>query len=221
MTPHAESEADAFFRQGDEGTYAGGPASFLPTGVLDATVEDPVPAPTPEQIRRRSRFKHLVAAIITTLGAGAVLATAVRLGGNGARRIESEAVRAPAPVAVAKSEAPSSAAREFVTRTEPVATTMPVLAAMPKEEPHAEPTAIPHVGSVSADGPAAESRDIAPARTAIVPVAGPSSGNIRVSSKAPPTVVPVPKSESAKPLDKPVSAPASVHGAPPTAVFPD
>jgi hypothetical protein len=219
MTHHAESEAEAFFRRGEEGTYAGGPAESLPVGMLDVPGEDPTPPPTPEQLERRARFKRLVAAIVTTLGAGAVLAILVRLGGNAARPTESEVARAPAPAVVTKSEISSPAERVPATQAEPLATTTSLPAVAQKEEPRVEPTTAPNVGSVPADGPAAESRDRAPARTAIVPAAGPSAGNIRVSPKPPRSVIPAPKSGSPKPLD--AIAPASMHAAPPTVSFPD
>jgi hypothetical protein len=213
MTLHVETEPDAFFQRGDEGTYAGGPADSLPAGALDDEA-DLVPPATPEQLERRGRFKRLVAAIITTLGVGTVVTVVVRIGGNGVRVPESEVVRTSAPAPVTKSETQLPA-----TRAEAVGTTTTTLAFAQKEARQEELTTMPHLASVPADGPAAESRAKTPARTASVPVAGPSPGSIRVSSKPPRSVASIPKSE--RPQAPTRSAPVPVHAVPPTAVFPD
>jgi len=225
MTHHVENEADAFFRQGDEGTYEGGPADLLPSGMFDAGAQNPASAPTAEQLERRERFKRLVAGIVVTLGAGAVLAVVLRAGGNQSGQPKPEAA----------------------------VTTKPVPAFAPKEPPPEKLESIPRVPSVPADGPAVESADKASAQTfESVPVAGPSGGteSTEIPEKRPVEAVllinttasrPSPRQGSTKvrvptqpqhsiarsaaqtdtrtPVTTP--APAAVHASPPTALFPD
>lgn len=118
-----EDEADAFFHQGDAGTYDGGPAlSLAPVGMADAIDEDDRPRPlTIEQIARRERLKRLVTTVVGTLGAGSVLLFALRV-----TRSESETAGAASlgAVSVPNVSRPIAEARATVAlpvQVEPVA----------------------------------------------------------------------------------------------------
>lgn len=76
-----DADADAFFRQGDEGTYSGGPGDSIPTGVVnvfDDLDEEVLPRLTREQIERRDRYTRWVKRFVTTLALGSGLAFGFR-----------------------------------------------------------------------------------------------------------------------------------------------
>jgi hypothetical protein len=68
----------AFFQEGDEGRYPGGPATLVPVAMddelddLEPAVE--APAPDPRQIARRNRFARAVALFVGALGAVTLVA---------------------------------------------------------------------------------------------------------------------------------------------------
>jgi len=76
-----DADADAFFRQGDEGTYTGGPGDSIPAGVVNVfdDIEDAaLPRLTREQIERRDRYTRWVKGLVTTLAIGSGLAFGFR-----------------------------------------------------------------------------------------------------------------------------------------------
>jgi hypothetical protein len=78
-----EDEADAFFHEGDTGTYDGGPAlSLAPVGMadlLDESDDHAARSPSIEQLARRERLKRLVTTVVGTLAAGSALVFAFRI----------------------------------------------------------------------------------------------------------------------------------------------
>jgi len=77
-----EIEADEFFKDGDEGTYGGGPGDSLPAGTIDLLADEPPVLRTLAQIERRARYKRLVTTVVSTLGVGSMLLFAIRFSGS-------------------------------------------------------------------------------------------------------------------------------------------
>lgn len=126
-----EEEADAFFHEGDAGTYDGGPAlSLAPVGMADLIEDDETRLlPSPEQLARRARMKRLVITVVSTLAAGSALVFALRV-----TRSESDtATAAPLP-ATAPVSAPLRAAHEVA--AVPAVVAVPVLAPSVLSEEH-------------------------------------------------------------------------------------
>lgn len=76
-----DPDSEAFFRQGDEGTYSGGPGDSIPTGVVnvfDDLDADTAPRLSREQLERRDRYTRWVTGFVGVLGATAVIAFFVR-----------------------------------------------------------------------------------------------------------------------------------------------
>jgi hypothetical protein len=76
-----EEDSDAFFHQGDAGTYDGGPLSLAPVGLAESSEahDDRSKLPTAEQVARRVKFKRIVTTVVSTLGIGSVLVFALRV----------------------------------------------------------------------------------------------------------------------------------------------
>lgn len=78
MSELNEEEADAFFRDGDAGTYEGGPAVSLAPVATPELLDEPEPRGA-EHLVRRNKLKRVVTAVVGSLGAGLVLVGAWRL----------------------------------------------------------------------------------------------------------------------------------------------
>jgi hypothetical protein len=194
-----DADADAFFRQGDEGTYSGGPGDSIPAGVVnvfDDLDEEALPRLTAEQIERRDRYTRLVKGLVSTLAIGALLAFGVRAAGLGDD--EAPTIRAAAspetrvePVAVAGGSGarttPEHATTSVVEPSAPVATQSEVEALPEKHE------------AATASSKSAKSSK-------------PVQASFRRSRTRPePAAMPASKAPAAVP----------VHSSPPTAYFPD
>jgi hypothetical protein len=73
-----EEEADAFFRNGDAGTYEGGPAVSLAPVVAPEPFDEHQPR-SAEHLARRNKLKRVVTAVVGSLGAGLLLVGVWRL----------------------------------------------------------------------------------------------------------------------------------------------
>jgi len=73
-----EEEADAFFRDGDAGTYEGGPAVSLAPVTTPDLLDEPHPR-NAEHLARRAKLKRVVTAVVGSLGAGLLLVGVWRL----------------------------------------------------------------------------------------------------------------------------------------------
>ena len=196
-----DSDADAFFRQGDDGTYSGGPGDSIPAGVVnvfDDLDEDTLPRLTNEQIERRERYKKLVTGLVGALGVSAILAVGIRAVGN---HTDDE------PKATARVTVPLHAA------IAPVALPTPAVEAAPVDR-------VPSESSVVAASPAAapieQVKEAKPAEPSEAPPrwakAASASRNTERVSRPP---VPAIAAARTTPL------PSLVHSSPPTAYFPD
>ncbi len=75
-----EPHADSFFRAGDEGTYAGGPAKSVAPVHLETEEDEPSHFATPAQLARRERLRRLVTTVVGSLAGASLLVFAYRLG---------------------------------------------------------------------------------------------------------------------------------------------
>ena len=190
-----DEEADAFFRVGDEGTYAGGPRSTAPVAVDDVD-EDFALDVTTEQLERRDRLKRYVTTLVGTLGAGVMVLLPFKLGAFGA------AAQKAAPAAV-----------------------LPVLAhlaapASPVVEPRANAVAATAPASVAPERQAATAQGawrVAPRATKSVETRGaPASRKLAASTRAETARLTVASRRAAR-----VLIPGGARHIPPTASFPD
>jgi hypothetical protein len=204
-----DADADAFFRQGDEGTYTGGPGDSIPTGVVnvfDDLDAEALPRLTREQIERRDRNKRWVTGLVAALGVSALLAAAVRVAGTGTddvSKLDSAAaaveVTAPPP---AMPPAPA-VAPEPIAAAPMVAAPTPEVAAPPAAL--AEPAAAPPPAKPAQ--PVRETTLRAKASSADREAARAPHASKAIVAPAPPAM--------------PKAAPSPVHSSPPTANFPD
>jgi hypothetical protein len=203
-----DSNADDFFRQGDDGTYSGGPGDSIPAGVVNVfgdLEEDTLPRLTPEQIERRDRYTYWVTRLVGALGVSAALAI-------GVRTVGASADDAPRAVTIP----PPAAAAPVAPATAPVAITAPVVEAESVEAVAPEPTrpapAAPAVAEVEPVKAAEQARpsEEAPRREKASSAARNAVRGPRASS--PPASAPPPRTT---PL------PSLGHSSPPTAYFPD
>jgi hypothetical protein len=205
-----DSDADAFFRQGDEGTYSGGPSDSIPTGVVnvfDDLEEDALPRLTKEQVERRDRYTRWVTGLVGALGVSAMLAVGVHAVGSD--DTPKTAVPVAVPVRAAAAPAAPQAPRIEAEPVEaivaapppagvkPTAEVEPVTTAKPTAE--AEPVTTAKPAQPSDDTPRREKASSA-ARNAV-----------RVHRTPPPAVT----AARTTPL------PSLGHSSPPTAYFPD
>lgn len=107
---HLGDDAEAFFRQGDDGTYEGGPKSLSPSTRDIAHEEDDLTTEvTPELLERRDRLQRIVKGVVGTLGACVVVLLPFRFGITGGSSTASAAtaieISTPAPVDVAATQA--------------------------------------------------------------------------------------------------------------------
>ena len=78
---HLGDDAEAFFQQGDDGTYEGGPKSLSPSTRDVAHEEDDLTTEvTPELLERRDRLQRIVKGVVGTLGACVLVLLPLRLG---------------------------------------------------------------------------------------------------------------------------------------------
>jgi hypothetical protein len=208
-----DADADAFFRQGDEGTYAGGPGDSIPTGVVnvfDDLDEDVLPRPTREQIERRDRYKRWVTGLVSALGVSALLAGAVRVADTRTDDVpKMDTGAAQGNVAAQPPAPPPAAPLPPVAPTEPVAAAPQVVAAVPAEAP---PPQVVAAAPAEAPPPVAKP---APSTQETVRTKPPSTDR---ETKAAPRS---PKTAVVTPPATPKVAPSLVHSSPPTANFPD
>lgn len=101
-TATVRAEEDSFFRAGDEGTYAGGPAASIAPIALDAELpsasNDPSSA-APELLLRRQRWQRVVTTVVATLGAACLVLFSFQFGkrqGEKQARNDESSHRAPA-----------------------------------------------------------------------------------------------------------------------------
>src|SRR5882724_3998390 len=77
---HLGEDAEAFFQEGDAGTYDGGPRSVMPsTRNVDSDDAELATELTSEQIERRDRLKRLVTTIVGVCGAAVLVLVPMRL----------------------------------------------------------------------------------------------------------------------------------------------
>jgi hypothetical protein len=77
---HLGDDAEAFFQEGDAGTYDGGPRSVMPsTRNVDSDDAELTTELTAEQIERRGRLKRLVTTIVGVCGAAVLVLAPIRL----------------------------------------------------------------------------------------------------------------------------------------------
>ena len=215
-----EKEADAFFHEGDTGTYDGGPAiSLAPVGMADLIEADKPPPPSAEQLARRERLKRLVTTVVSTLGVGSALVFALRV-----TRQDSDAASAAPLAAMEARNAPRPAAMA----AEPAVVHAAVLEEAPA--PAAMPTP-PAPAPEAASGGEAEAAAAAPPQPAAQPAKAASvtpapahpmiSNRPRTAESAPvrPERVSLGRASLVKATAARSSA-ASGHS-PPTANFPD
>jgi hypothetical protein len=196
-----DSDADAFFQQGDEGTYTGGPGDSIPAGVVnvfDDLEEEALPRLTKEQIERRDRYTKWVTGLVGALGVSALLAVGIRAVGSGADEMQKATGAAPDPVRPA---APPTAAPVLPVEAEPIH------AAAPEPPPPAEPPPAAPPEPAKATKPTKPSDD-APRRAK---TATADRTKARVHRESTPVVTP-PRTTTSSSMS---------HSSPPTAYFPD
>lgn len=199
-----DADADAFFRQGDEGTYSGGPGDSIPAGVVnvfDDLDEEALPRITREQLERRDRYKRLVTGVVGALGVSVLLAAAVRVAGTRDDDVQKiDAVAVAANVAM-----PPASPPEPVLAPERIAP--PPAIPAPPEVP-APPVEVARAPSVAM--PAEPARDT-PSRTRAAKANRDTS-----PASHPPKATVTPAAPTT-----PKTMPSLVHSSPPTANFPD
>jgi translation initiation factor IF-2 len=216
-----EKEADAFFHEGDTGTYDGGPAiSLAPVGMADLIEADKPPPPSAEQLARRERLKRLVTTVVSTLGVGSALVFALRV-----TRQDSDAASAAPLAAMEARNAPRPAAMA----AEPAVVHAAVLEEAPAPVAMPSPTPAPEAASggeaEAARLPAAPPQPAAqPAKAASVtpaPAHPMISNRPQTAERAP--VRPERVSLGRASLVKTTASRGSAAGghSPPTANFPD
>jgi hypothetical protein len=200
-----EADLEAFFRCGDDGTYAGGPSASLPpvfTELQDEVTEPGFEAAIAQRLERRARYQQRVTRVIGVLGVAAVLAVTLRT-----------AVRNGEPVAAATPpiERLPPPAAPLPPAPEPLIAVAPVPGAAAPPAPEATPPASEPVAA------RAESSDHQKRRAA-----EPRPQIARARKKAEPQIAQartsfVPRGSASFPSS------SSGHGShsPPTANFPD
>lgn len=197
-----DADADAFFQQGDNGTYSGGPGDSIPAGVVnlfDDLEQDALPRLTSEQIERRDRYKRWVTGLVGALGMSAVLAVAIRASGVSVE---------DAPTASAAVAVPIHAAPEPLAAPAPPVEPAPVEAVLAESAPPAPPPAVVRNEPEKAAEPTQPAGDTARRAKAT------TDRNTARTPRAPAAAV-------APPRATPKALPSLVHSSPPTANFPD
>ena len=114
-----DEEINAFFKLGDEGTYAGGPHSIAPVTRAGELGDDELAVGlSTEQLERRDRMKRLVTKLVGSLGAAVMVLLPFKLGAFAAAQKASSVTAKEPPVAVR----PVLTAAATVARPAPVAT---------------------------------------------------------------------------------------------------
>jgi hypothetical protein len=109
---HLGDDAEAFFQQGDDGTYEGGPKSLSPSTRDTAHEEDDLTTEvTPALLERRDRLQRVVKGVVGTLGACVLVLLPFRLGIAGGASMASAAtaveLSTPGAVVAAQPTPPS------------------------------------------------------------------------------------------------------------------
>jgi hypothetical protein len=212
-----EDEADAFFHEGDAGTYDGGPAlSLAPVGMADL-LEDhdddqAARLPTADQLARRERLKRLVTTVVSTLAAGSALVFAFRI-----TRPESNTASAASLTAddTRRAARPSAIAEEYQAARAAAAAAREVQAPAPQTEA-APPLPATHVDAE----PAKILPPSLPVAHAVVP--SPVKRASTPASERAPLREAHPSPSVARPsLVTAARSPTMSGHAPPTATFPD
>ena len=149
-----EDEADAFFHDGDAGTYDGGPAlSLAPVGMADLIEDNDDAArrpPSAEQLARRERLKRLVTTVVSTLAVGSALVFAFRItrtetGTASAASLTADDGRMAAPsTAIAEEYRAARAAAAVAHAVAEAPPVVPMLEAA-HETPASKPAPVAHV----------------------------------------------------------------------------
>jgi hypothetical protein len=214
-----DPDVEAFFRQGDEGTYSGGPGDSIPAGVVnsfDDLDEDTLPRVTREQVERRDRYKRRVTGLVSALGVAAVLAFVVRAVADRhddvvtvtpAAAPQPAAVVAETPPVTALEQQPASNAAEAPSQHDAPSALLAV-ADRPREEAPAE--AAPTPSEEGPRAPAKRTGETAPMREARAPEKRAERPFRNSEAK---TILPAPTS--------PMAPAGFVRSSPPTANFPD
>ena len=124
---HLGDDAEAFFQQGDDGSYEGGPKSLSPSTRDTAHEEDDLATEvTPALLERRDRLQRMVKGVVGTLGACVLVLLPFRLGiaggastANAATAIELSTPGAPMTPAPVPPSDPSRAANPNATSPAP------------------------------------------------------------------------------------------------------
>jgi hypothetical protein len=200
---------DSFFRTGDEGTYAGGPAeSLLPValeGVFLSAGEDAT-GPSPELLLRRRQWQRVVTSVVATLGAACLVLFSFQVGKRqGEKQVRSDGG------SLAAVTARTVELRPVVVEPPPRA---PELDAVPPIVPEAAPP----LAAPTPPKPARPSGEGAPrprmaraVEASSTPTAASALGMQSHGSRT---------SGSLTTVTTDAAAPPRAHGAPPTAYFP-
>lgn len=133
---HLGDDAEAFFRQGDDGTYEGGPKSLSPSTRDVAHEEDDLTTEvTPELLERRDRLQRIVKGVVGTLGACVVVLLPFHFGiaGGSSTASAATAIELSTPAAAAQASGPNLPVVADALPTTPPA---PVLAPAAPAEGH-------------------------------------------------------------------------------------
>jgi len=210
-----DADADAFFRQGDEGTYSGGPADSLPVGVVnvfDDLDEGARPRLTREQIERRDRYTRRVKGLISVLGATAVLTLGMRAVQGHDDDGGAASVSAAGKVTTPLSETRRASGENSPPPAEPVVAQ--------GEEPAARAAGAPEPArpELQPSQPEPAPRVVAPPKLETPRVSTPKERTLAPTARAPEPHKSVPVARAA-PL--PVAPVVPIRSSPPTANFPD
>ena len=117
-----DEEVDAFFKLGDEGTYAGGPHSIAPVTRAGELGDDELAVGlSTEQLERRDRMKRLVTKVVGSLGTAVMVLLPFKLG----------AFAGPGQKPAVAAQEPSVAVRPFLAAVATVARPAPVVTPAP------------------------------------------------------------------------------------------
>jgi len=206
--------AEAFFREGDEGRYEGGPIdSLAPVMAPDLVIDDAPTPPSPELLARRLRLQRMVTTVVGSLGAAFVLMAAFRLVQGAPEQSEAATLAALSPpepeashpepqVLVETAPAPKALAEP---RTETAAVEPP------PREPCDPAVASPAGTNRTAKRPSAARNRLAAAAPAPA----------RAPSGAPASRETTPTAQRATTIVSPASSKRHFSSEPPTASFPD
>lgn len=163
-----DDDAEAFFRNGDEGTYVGGPASIVPL-----VCEEPAEAwdleSADEWLERRRRLKRFVATVVGGLGAGLAILSLCVLAARARSADDVNPTRQAALPPQVKS-APVVPAATTVAEAPVAMAEVPAAVAEPESQTStAEATAVPEPAPVVQRVDAPRSRAPSPRRIWVTP----------------------------------------------------